>query len=70
MTIDSSYYTSISFKIRSNIIKQKIYMTKGKNIDKYLDIDRKLKILWNMKVTVIAFVRGALGTVGKGLEKD
>ena len=38
----------------------------GKN-DKYLDLVRELKKLWNMKVTMIPIVIGALGTVTKGL---
>ena len=37
--------------------------------DKYLDLARELKSLWNMKVTVIPIVIGALGTVSKGLER-
>ena len=36
--------------------------------DKYLDLTRELKRLWNMRVTVILIVVGALGTVSKGLE--
>ena len=35
--------------------------------DKYLDLGRELKKLWNMKGTVILIVIGALGTVTKGL---
>ena len=38
--------------------------------DKYLDLDRVLKKLWNMKVTVIAIKIGALGTVTKDWYKD
>ena len=37
--------------------------------DKYLDFDRELKKLWNMKVTIIPIVIGAFGTVTKGLLK-
>ena len=37
--------------------------------DKYLEIARELKKLWNMKVTIIPIVIGALGTVTKGLLK-
>ena len=33
--------------------------------DKYLDLARELKKLWNMKVTVIPIVIGAFGTVTK-----
>ena len=35
--------------------------------DKYLNLARELKKLWNMKVTIIPIVIGALGTVTKGL---
>ena len=37
--------------------------------DKYLDLARKLKKLWNMKVTIVPIVIGALGTITKGLLK-
>ena len=37
--------------------------------DKYLDLARELKKLWNMKVTIIPIVIGPFGTVTKGLLK-
>ena len=37
--------------------------------DKYLDLVRELKKLWNMKVVVIPIIIGALGMVPKGLER-
>ncbi len=37
--------------------------------DKYLDLVRELKTLWNMKVTFIQIVIGGLGTVTKRLVK-
>ena len=37
--------------------------------DKYLDLARELKKLWNMKVTIILIVIDAFGTVTKGLLK-
>ena len=37
--------------------------------DKYIDLDRGLKKLWNMKVMVIPIVIGAFGTVTEGLLK-
>ena len=37
--------------------------------DKYLDLARELKKLWNMKVTIIPIVIGAFGTETKGLLK-
>ncbi len=36
----------------------------------YLDLARELKKLWNMKVTIVPIVIGALGTITKGLLKD
>ena len=38
--------------------------------DKYLDLTRELKKLWNMRVKVVPIVIGALGTIPKGLEKS
>ena len=38
--------------------------------DKYLDLARELKKLWNMKVTIIPLVIGTFGMVTKGLLKD
>ena len=35
--------------------------------DKYLDLARELKKLWNMNVTIIPIVIGAFGTVTKEL---
>ena len=37
--------------------------------NKYVDLTRELKNLWNMKVIVIPIVIGALGTIPKGLEE-
>ena len=37
--------------------------------DKYLDLARELKKLWNMKVTIVPIVIGALGAITKGLLK-
>ena len=36
---------------------------------KYLDFARELKKLWNMEVTIVPIVIGALGTIIKGLLK-
>ena len=41
----------------------------SKKRDTYLDLTRELRKLWNMKVTVIPIVIGALGTVLKGFER-
>ena len=37
--------------------------------DKYFDLARELKKLWNMKVTTVPIVIGAVGTITKGLLK-
>ena len=46
--------------IKSNEIEKK---------DKYLDLAREWKKLWDMKVTIIPIMIGALGTVNKRLLK-
>ena len=38
-------------------------------IQKYLDVVKEVKKMWNMKVTVVPLVVGALGTHAKVLEK-
>ena len=38
--------------------------------DKYLDLAWELKKLWNMKITIVPIVIGALGTITKGLLKS
>ena len=45
------------------------HRVKLKESEKDKDLARKLKKLWNMKVTIIAIVIGALGRVTKGLLK-
>ena len=47
----------------------RIKLKKCEKKDKYLDLARELKKLWNMKVTIIPIVIGAFGTVTKGLLK-
>ena len=47
----------------------KIKLKEYEKKDKYLDLARELKTLWNMKVTIIPIVIGAFGTVTKGLLK-
>ena len=47
----------------------KIKLKECEKRDKYLDLARELKKLWNMKVTIIPIVIGAFDTVTKGLLK-
>ena len=47
----------------------RIKLKESEKKDKYLDLARELKKLWNMKVTIIPIVIGAFGIVTKGLLK-
>ena len=49
------------------LVDHRIKLKEGEKKDKYLDLGGELKKLWNMKVTVIPIVTGALGTLTKGL---
>ena len=44
----------------------RINLKESEKRDKYLDLARELKKLWNMKVTIVPIVIGALSTVIKG----
>ena len=46
-----------------------INLKESEKKDKYLDLVRELKTLWNMKVTIVPIVIGAFGTITKGLLK-
>ena len=43
----------------------RVKMKENKKIDKYSELARKLKKLWNMKMIVISIVSTALGMVCK-----
>ena len=47
----------------------KINLKECEKKDKYLDLARELKKLWNMKVTIVPILIGAFGTITKGLLK-
>ena len=49
------------------IVDHRIKLKEREKKDKYLNLARELKKLWNMKVTIIPIVIGAFGTVTKGL---
>ena len=42
---------------------QKINLKESEKKDKYLDLAGELKKLWNMKVTIVTIVIGALGPI-------
>ena len=47
----------------------KVKINGSQKREKYLDLSRELKKLWNMKVTMIPIVIGALGIIPKCLVK-
>ena len=47
----------------------RINLKESEKKDKYPDLARELKKLWNMKVSIVSIVIGALGTITKGLLK-
>ena len=47
----------------------RVKLKESEKKNKYLDLARELKKLWNMKGTIIPIVIGAFGTVTKGLLK-
>ena len=47
----------------------RINLKESEKKDKYLDLARELKKLWNMEVTIVPIVIGAFGTITKGLSK-
>ena len=44
-----------------------VQLKESEKKDKYFDLARELKKLWNIKVTIIPIVTGAIGTITKGL---
>ena len=49
--------------------EHRINLKESEKKDKYLDLARELKNRWNMKITIVLIVIGALGTITKGLLK-
>ena len=47
----------------------RIKLKESEKKDRYLDLARELKKLWNIKVTIVPIVIGAFGTITKGLLK-
>ena len=47
----------------------RINLKESEKKNKYLDLARELKKLWNMKVTIVPILIGVLGTITKGLLK-
>ena len=51
------------------LVEHRINLKEYEKKDKYLDLARELKKLWNMKVTIVPIVIGAFGNTTKGLLK-
>ena len=51
------------------LVDHRIKLKECEKKDKYLDLARELKKLWNVQVTIIPILIGAFGTVTKGLLK-
>ena len=51
------------------LVDHRVKLKESEKKDKYLDLTRELKKLWNMKVSFILIVIGGFGTVTKGLIK-
>ena len=47
----------------------RIKISQQSEIENYQDLKRELKMLWNLKISVVPIVIGALGTILKSLEK-
>ena len=47
-------------------VDHRVKIKENEKKDKYLDLARGLKKLWNMQVTVLPIIINALGTVPKG----
>ena len=50
-------------------VDYRVKLKESEKRNKFLDLARELKTLWNMKVKLISIVIGALGTVTEGLIK-
>ena len=48
----------------------RVKIKEAEKMDKYLDLAREMKNLWNMKVMVIPVIICALGTVSQGVAKE
>ena len=49
----------------AKLADHRINLKESEKKDKYLDLSRELKKLWNVKVTIVPIVIGVLGTVTK-----
>ena len=65
-------------KLKENLSYSGFYLPVNHNVkikesekrDKYLDQARELRLLRNMRITVIPILIGALGTASKGVKRE
>ena len=62
-------YATIRRDSVSLLREHRINLKECEKKDKYLDLARELKRLWDMKVTIVQIFIGALSTINKGLLK-
>ena len=53
----------------ASTVDHRVKIKERVKVEKYLDLARELKKLWNLRVTVMLIVVSAHGTVFEGLEK-
>ena len=59
----------VGFYDFDNPMNRRVKIKENEEIDKYLDLAKELKKLWNMKLVVILIVVGALETIPKRLRE-
>ena len=57
----------MDFAVRAD---HRVKLKESEKKDKYIDLTRELKKMWNMKATFILIIIGALGIDTKGLIKE
>ena len=53
-----------------NLLSYGVKLKESEMKDKYLNLARELKKLWNMKVTLLPILVGCLATITKGLVQE
>ena len=61
---------NLSYSGFAVLINHRVKVKEEKRLNKYPEVSRVLKKLWNMKLTVISNIDGALGIILKCWEKS
>ena len=67
--VQFNIYTYSSISTRTVQYDSRIESKENEKVQKYQDLARELRKLWQVKVKVVTVVVGALGTIPKALEK-